>query len=95
MKDGLQKLLAEWEKLIKDCYKTGEHDDAIYADGVRHCKQEIERYCVVNEAFLDALYEVRDLIEGYVDVSDGDYGQPVANKAMRAVQIIDIALERR
>ena len=43
---------------------------------------------------LAALVEVRDLIEGYVDVVDGDlnYGQPQANKAMRAVQVIDDAL---
>ena len=35
------------------------------------------------------LHEVRDLIEGYVDVIDGDYGVPAPNKAMKAVQIID------
>jgi len=47
--------------------------------------------------FLDALHEVRELIEGYVDVNDGDYGEPEANKAMRAVQLIDdvIAKTRR
>jgi hypothetical protein len=39
-----------------------------------------------------ALYEVRDLIEGYVDVVDGDYGIPAPNKAMKAVQIIDDVL---
>lgn len=33
--------------------------------------------------------EVRDLIDGYVDVVDGDYGQPAPNDAMRAVQLID------
>ena len=36
-----------------------------------------------------ALIEVRELIEGYVDVNDGSDGTPVANNAMRAVQIID------
>ena len=45
------------------------------------------------DEFLEALCEVRDLIEGYVDVNDGDYGVPVANKAMRATQRIDEALK--
>jgi hypothetical protein len=45
-------------------------------------------------ALREALNDVRDLIEGYQDVSDGDYGVPVANKAMRAVQRIDEALGR-
>ena len=38
------------------------------------------------------LEEVRELIDGYVDVVDGEDGQPRANKAMRAVQIIDEVL---
>jgi len=38
------------------------------------------------------LHEVRHLIEGYVDVIDGDYGVPAPNKAMKAVQIIDDAI---
>jgi hypothetical protein len=38
------------------------------------------------------LSDIRDLIDGYVDVTDGDYGVPKANKAMRAVQLIDEAL---
>jgi hypothetical protein len=41
-----------------------------------------------------ALEDVRELIEGYVDVVDGDYGQPRPNKAMRAVRVIDAALWR-
>ena len=44
------------------------------------------------DKFRDALAQVRDLIEGYVDITDGDYGQPRANKAMRAVQVIDEVL---
>ncbi len=44
------------------------------------------------DAYREALEEVRELIDGYVDVIDGDYGQPAANKAMRAVQLIDEAL---
>jgi len=46
------------------------------------------------DALIDALLEVRDLIEGYVDVSDGDYGVPVANNAMRAVTVIDDAVAK-
>ena len=41
------------------------------------------------------LHEVRHLIEGYVDVIDGDYGVPAPNKAMKAVQIIDDAIVER
>ena len=40
---------------------------------------------------------ISELIEGYVDVEDGDYGQPRANKAMRAKQCADdsiAAIER-
>jgi len=44
------------------------------------------------EHLKDVLSEVRDLIEGYVDVEDGDYGVPNPNKAMRAVQLIDEVL---
>ena len=40
----------------------------------------------------DVLEEVRELIEGYMDVQDRDYGIPKPNKAMRAVQLIDEAL---
>lgn len=38
------------------------------------------------------LAEVRDLLDGYVDVTDGDYGQPEGNKAMKAQQRIDEVL---
>ena len=48
-----------------------------------------------NRRLNEALDEVRDLIDGYVDVVDGDYGQPRPNKAMRAVQIIDAVREAR
>lgn len=44
------------------------------------------------EILTDALIQARDLIEGYVDVVDGDDGQPKPNKAMKAQQIIDEAL---
>lgn len=44
------------------------------------------------EMLVNALTEVRELIDGYVDVNDGD-GGPVANNAMRATAIIDEALK--
>ena len=47
------------------------------------------------EQLKDVLAEIRDLIDGYVDVEDGDYGIPKANKAMKAVQLIDDALGTR
>lgn len=45
-----------------------------------------------NASLEAALREVRDLLDGYVDVTDGDYGQPAPNKAMQAQQAIDDAL---
>ena len=69
-----------------------------YADEIVRLREENRR---LNEALdelrkdnlrlRDALDEVRDLIDGYVDVVDGDYGQPAPNKAMKAVQIIEAA----
>lgn len=38
---------------------------------------------------LSTLHEVRDLIDGYIDIKDGLAGQPVANDAMQAAQLID------
>ena len=37
----------------------------------------------------EALSEVRDLIEGYVDTTDGPDNWPLPNNAMRAVHVID------
>ncbi len=42
-----------------------------------------------------AMEEALELIEGYVDVVDGDYGAPAANNAMRATQALEYALGRR
>lgn len=38
------------------------------------------------------LLECREFIEPYVDVVDGDYGEPAPNKAMRLVSMIDESL---
>ena len=38
------------------------------------------------------LETIMDLIDGYVDVKYGDYGEPEANDAMRAKQCAEIAL---
>lgn len=43
------------------------------------------------EKLRDALEEVRELIDGYVDIRDGENG-PLPNNAMLAQQIIDEAL---
>ncbi len=42
-----------------------------------------------------AMEEALEMIEGYVDVVDGDYGVPAANSAMRATQTLEYALGRR
>jgi hypothetical protein len=42
----------------------------------------------------EAMERINELIEGYVDVKDGDYGVPVANDAMRAKQEIDSLIPR-
>jgi len=46
------------------------------------------------DALLDAAFEALELIEGYVDVVDGPYGQPAANKAMRAQMILQDAVDQ-
>lgn len=42
---------------------------------------------------LEALEEVRELIDGYVDIRDGESG-PLPNDAMRAQQVIDAVLAK-
>ena len=44
------------------------------------------------EKLRDALRDVSDLIEGYVDISDHGPLGPIPNNAMRAQQVIDEAL---
>lgn len=46
------------------------------------------------QASVADLAEVVELIEGYVDVNDGSEGQPVANKAMRATQLLEDIIAR-
>lgn len=44
------------------------------------------------EKLRDALRDVSDLIEGYIDIVDGPEGKQLPNDAMRAQQLIDEAL---
>lgn len=46
------------------------------------------------QALIEALREVRELIDGYVDVRDAGAMGPLPNDAMRAQQIIDAAIAR-
>ncbi len=39
------------------------------------------------------LAECREFLEPFVDVIDGDYGEPAPNKAMRLVTMIDASLD--
>lgn len=39
------------------------------------------------------LRDVRDLLDGYVDAADGEYGRPAPNKAMQAQHAIDEVLK--
>ena len=39
-----------------------------------------------------ALEDVRELIDGYVDIVDGPEGKQLPNAAMRAMQLIDVVL---
>lgn len=41
------------------------------------------------------LLECREFIEDYVDVNDGDYGEPAPNRAMQLVSLIDGTLNGR
>jgi len=60
-------------------------------NAVNEACKKIDDLRAANQLLRHALEEVRELIDGYVDVKDGDNG-PVANNAMRAVQLIDEAL---
>ena len=40
----------------------------------------------------NALMDVSELLDGYVDIVDGPEGKPLANKAMQAQQLIAEAL---
>ncbi len=40
----------------------------------------------------EVLADCREFVDNYVDVEDGDYGEPKPNKAMRLLQQIDEAL---
>lgn len=46
-------------------------------------------------AMYDAIEEALEFIDGYVDVVDGDYGQPAPNRAMRLQSTLLAALGRR
>ena len=59
---------------------------------MNEAKLEIWRLRKANTELSAALSEVRELIQGYVDVVDGDYGQPRPNKAMQATSLIDEAM---
>jgi len=59
---------------------------------IAEMQKTVRDACILIDKLREALGDVRELIEGYVDVSDGDYGVPEANKAMRAVQRIDEVL---
>ena len=43
---------------------------------------------------LEAAEKACELLEGYVGVADGPGGEPVANKAMRAVQGLQDAIRK-
>jgi hypothetical protein len=58
----------------------------------RQYQNEIDELKAKRDSLLATLELVRDLIDTYVDVVDGPEGQPAANKAMRAVQLIDEAM---
>lgn len=40
----------------------------------------------------EALTDSREFLAGYVDVEDGDYGEPRPNRAMQITSLIDSAL---
>lgn len=42
---------------------------------------------------IDALSEAADFLDNYVDVVDGDYGEPAPNRAMRVLTSVDAAIE--
>jgi hypothetical protein len=60
-------------------------------------KEIIARYVAAHngrQVLLVAAQKALDLIDGYVDTVDGPEGQPMPNKAMRAQQILQAAIEK-
>ncbi len=43
---------------------------------------------------IDVLEDVNEFLDGYVDVNDGEDGQPVANKAMVLQSLVQDVLKR-
>lgn len=58
-------------------------------------EQMAERYKRERDRMADALQELHDFLDDYIDVVDGDYGQPKPNKAMNMQMMIDEVLGRR
>lgn len=71
LREGREKLDAEFEKLSATALRVKEERDALLEEA-RNAAANLET--------------ILDLIDGYVDVEYGDYGQPRANNAMRAKQ---------
>jgi hypothetical protein len=56
-----------------------------------HRYMDDERFLAMQAALEDAL----EYLENFVDVVDGDYGQPAPNRAMQVTSTILAALGRR
>ena len=53
----------------------------------------MEPQLAINE-LVGVLQEVQDFLEGQIDVVDGDYGQPQANRAMQLDTMIRESLKK-
>lgn len=80
------KLLVERDALEHSMYL------ATYRNRIKNLFDTIAALQSERDALLEALGEIGNLIEGYVDVVDGLDGQPQANNAMKARQRIEEAL---
>lgn len=77
-------------------FETAKSITTVSQEAYRQGLAEGERKSAVKIKRLEAaIEEALELIEGYVDVVDGDYGVPEANTAMRATNVLEYAMGRR
>lgn len=81
------------EQLI--AYRDGIHDRG-YRDMLADVCNALDGYAKLTRAVYgdvaDALIDAREFIDGYVDVVDGDYGEPAPNRAMQIASLLDSAI---
>jgi len=82
--------------------ETPEHTTArVFVNGasaglltVRNDELPDLRKAAAGPELYDVLHEAAEYLEGFVDVVDGDYGEPKPNRAMQLMRTIEAALAK-